>query len=451
MWIEFEIVASENETIFLPENMGNNFNDSVFITFGDKTFQAEVQYSNELEIPEESTYEKPGKIKITSKIAEKLYFIDSLIYRVQIEEDKVFIGPVIGLLLGTHTHRYNPRHMKKYSDRFGIYNKIGGLVYAFSPKLINWKKKIAFGLYYNERNEVWEYGRFPLPEVVYRRDFHGSYKLVKRLIKCTDGRLFNSHRFSKLELYDYISKSDELRKYLPQTQMTMNFDQVKKFVDNFDRVILKPVDLSRGRGICIIEKINTTYKVIDYRLKNPTESIINDVGSLENFFNLNQGFFNGYLIQKYLSLARIDRSLFDIRVVMQKNEKKSWQCTGIECRVSGNDCHLTNISRGGYALTLEEALYRAFGSDYEGIPKKVDDFCQRFCCYMDEMGEHFSEFGIDVAVDTDRNIWLIEANVFPSFKGFKTMDRQTYLKIRYAPFIYALSLTRFGKEDNEEV
>jgi hypothetical protein len=63
---------------------------------------------------------------------------------------------------------------------------------------------------------------------------------------------------------------------------------------------------------------------------------------------------------------------------------------------------------------------------------------------MDQMGHHFAEFGLDIAVDENKAIWLIEANVFPSFKGFKKMDRNTYLAIRYMPLQYALSLTEFG-------
>jgi hypothetical protein len=67
------------------------------------------------------------------------------------------------------------------------------------------------------------------------------------------------------------------------------------------------------------------------------------------------------------------------------------------------------------------------------------------------MGHHFAEFGLDIAVDESKDIWLIEANVFPSFKGFKTTDRNTYLAIRYKPLLYALSLTEFGSDKPSEV
>jgi hypothetical protein len=130
---------------------------------------------------------------------------------------------------------------------------------------------------------------------------------------------------------------------------------------------------------------------------------------------------------------------------MQKHKGNVWDCTGIECRVSCKDSHITNISRGGYALTLQEALEQSFIKDYELLPAKINDFCQKFCINMDKMNHHFAEFGIDIAVDVDKNIWLIEANVFPSFKGFKVIDRKTYLTIRYNPLLYALSLTQFGE------
>jgi len=205
------------------------------------------------------------------------------------------------------------------------------------------------------------------------------------------------------------------------------------------------LDLSRGRGLCIIEKSDCAYKIIDYRFKQPVITMLDNAETLKLFFDENKMFFNNYLIQKYLPLAKIGDSIFDIRVVMQKQKANVWGCTGIECRVSKENGYITNISRGGRALTLEESLKQSFGDDYEMIPKQIDDYCQKFCEYMDTMGKNFAEFGIDIAVDIDKNLWLIEANVFPSFKGFKYLDAETYLKIRYTPLLYALSLTQLGE------
>lgn len=446
MWVKIEVIPSDHETIYLPACLQAKYKNLCSVTFGHLSVNAEVKYANDLEAQEGSTYERPVKIRLTDILREKLQIPDVLVYQCKISEPNILLGPVIGFLLGIHTHRYNAAHMTKYSDRFGIYNKVGGLIYAFSPKSINWKNNTAYGLYYNISKTQWEYGHFPLPEVIYRRDFHSSPKLIKELIKLTNGRLFNSYRYTKIELYNIVRRDPKLCKYLPPTETSRDHYQLKRFINNFGKVILKPIDLSRGRGICIIEKKDTGYRVIDYRHKSAIVSEYNDMEAFDDFLSVNRGLFCKYLIQKYLPLARIDKSPFDIRVVMHKGKDKTWGCTGIECRVSNGNSHITNISRGGYALSLGDALRKAFPTncDYNKLSQQIHDFCIAFCQCMDNTHEHYAELGMDVAVDVNQNLWLIEANVFPSFKGFKKMDYETYLSIRYKPLLYALSLTEFG-------
>lgn len=451
MWAKFEVVPSDGDIIYLPLSWSDRLGESVSIRFGTgNTVRAAVIYSKELQLREYSTYEEPGVIRISNSVCNQLLVQTSLVYQIKIVDSCIIIGPIIGILLGVHSQHYNPKHMKKYSDRMGIYNKIGGLIYAFSPKTVNWEKHQAFGLFYNIVTAEWEYGCFPLPEVIYRRDFHSNPKYIKRLTEITDGRLFNSYRFTKMEMYNYLSKQEKIKRYLPPTELSLNFEQVTKFVDRYRKVILKPVDLSRGRGICIIEKYDTFYQITDYRYKYPSTTVINSLSDFEQYFRLNQSFFSKYLIQKYLNLARINTSIFDIRVVMQKRKDKVWGCTGVECRVS-KDSHITNISRGGYALTLQETLEKAFAKDCKEIAVEIDTFCYEVCKEFDQMGHHFAEFGLDIAVDENKDIWLIEANVFPSFKGFKKIDRKTYLAIRYTPLLYAMSLSEFGDKDDEYV
>jgi glutathione synthase/RimK-type ligase-like ATP-grasp enzyme len=248
-----------------------------------------------------------------------------------------------------------------------------------------------------------------------------------------------------MELFNFLSLNGDMQKYLPPTELSQDFEQVLNFINRHEKVIFKPLDLSRGRGMCIVEKSGTLYQISDYRYRHRITAVLNSQSALQEFFSLNQVFFNKYLVQKYISLARVDNSRFDVRVVMQKQKRKTWVCTGTECRVSSNS-HLTNISRGGYAMTLDEALRLAFKKNYEYIPGKIDKLCLNVCRQMDGMGHNFAEFGMDIAVDEKKSIWLIEVNVFPSFKGFKSTDYNTYLNIRYTPLLYALSLTKFGAE-----
>lgn len=448
MWAKIEVVPSEHQIIFLPLEWEKHCKEPLKIEFSGKSVKVSVQFMEAEEIKGENSFDKPINIKISNKVKDILLIQESIIYQIKIEDSSIVIGPVIGLLMGMDTERYNPQHMNKYSDRFGIYPEVGGLIYGFSPKLINWDKHMVYGLYYNYGKGEWEYGDFPLPEVIYRRDFHTDPDIISKLVEYTGGRLFNSCRLTKYELFDFIRQNSELNQYLPPTELSMNLEQVIKFIDSHNKVILKPIDLSRGRGICIIEKIDCSYQITDYRSKQPVVWFYHDQEALKEFFDTNTNLFDKYLIQKYLALAKIGESLFDIRVVMQRQKDKTWACTGIECRVSCPNSHLTNISRGGYALCLDEALHQAFDSEHELLSRKVKEISHKFCDYMDTLKEHFAEFGLDIAIDLDKNLWFIEANVFPSFKGFKSMDFLNYLSIRYTPLLYALSLTKNGELNN---
>jgi glutathione synthase/RimK-type ligase-like ATP-grasp enzyme len=449
MWVKIEVVHHNGKAINLPAALAKERGSALAVKFGRKSTVADVQYRDDLEGAGENSFENPSRIQLTDKLQAELLMPEAPVYQIQIANTHVNLGPVIGLLLGNAIGRYDPLHMMKYSDRFGVYPQVGGLIYAFSPKRINWKEQTADGLYYNHRAASWEYGSFPLPEVIYRRDFHTEPDLIKRLEAYTEGRLFNSYRFSKYELYDFLKLNHELKQYLPPTEYSYEFNQIRQFVDCHQKAILKPVDLSRGRGICIIEKMNQKYKIVDFRGKQPSVYEPYNKELLENFFSVYGDFFHNYLIQKYIPLAQIGNSPFDIRVVMQKGPDQEWGCTGIECRVSNNG-YLTNISQGGYALPLNEALQQAFSTDYALLPERLHQLCWKLCSYMDTAGEHFAEFGLDIAIDTEQKLWIIEANVFPSFKGFKKMDMETYLSIRYTPLLYATSLTPFGRVEERK-
>lgn len=461
MWIKIEVIPQEREVIYLPERIMSRHTRMVRIKFGKKNALVHIMALDEAgdNSEEDGTFEKPVKIMISDKLASRLLIYTSLKYQMKFNYNIINIGPTIGLLLGDHSYAYNPIYMKKYSDRLGVYDKIGGLICAFSSESVDWEDNSVYGLYYNIADSKWEYGKFPIPSVIYRRNFHSKSPNVKKLIAITNNKMFNSWRFTKIYMYRYLMRNGRLIKHLPPTSKCVNYNQIKQFINKHGSVILKPISLSRGRGICIINQVSNGYKALDYRNNSTIETdIVNDV-ELRTFFEENAGFFKNYLIQKHLKLAKVDGQPYDIRVVMQKEQPHKWKCSGIECRVAAKKTLLTNISRGGYALTIDKALGSSFNmSDEQREEKKqqLDSLCLRLCEHLDRIGYHFAEFGIDIAIDEEGTLWIIEVNVFPSFKGFKLIDYKTYLNIRYAPLLYAANLSGFsnnteGRGDNDEL
>ncbi|HCW04581.1 MAG TPA: hypothetical protein DGK91_08675 [Clostridium sp.] len=446
MWISFEVAPANKDLMALPEGVDRNLEQVGKVVFGRSSSNVDIRISRELDFKGGENYDNPMKIIISSKLVDKLKIQREVIYQIKVTGKKIVIGPTIGFLLGPHDYLYSPEHMTKYSDRFGIYKKIGGLVYAFSERTIDWKNSTIYGLYYNWNNKKWEYGSFPIPAAIYRRDFHSRRETIERLMEATKGKMFNSWRFGKFYLYKHIKKRKTLVEYLPDTEVTVDYRQVKTFIDRVGHVILKPIYLSRGRGICIISKIEEGFKVSDYRYRDVKEFLLDNDEKLRDFFLENKDFFDSYLTQRYLEMAKVDGAPYDIRVVMQKNSRERWQCSGVECRVAAKKNLITNISRGGYALTLHEALKRSFDveeKEREKIKEDVYDICFQLCKSLDRLDHHFGEFGIDIALDVQGKPWIIEANVFPSFKGFKKLDYDTYLGIRYTPMLYAAYLAGF--------
>lgn len=439
MWIELEKIHNEIPIISLPSKLAAELEEMVEVKFGGRTITAKVESFTQ----EELQLDRPIRVKFSKKLIEDLLIPIQMKYRLKIKNKQIIIGPVIGFLLGVHNYLYTPKRMTKYSDRFGIYDQVGGLVCGFSPKCIDWQQKIIYGLYYDIVIQKWVYGCFPMPDVIYRRNFHYNGFEISNLLKETNGNLFNSFRFDKYELFQHIMPNKELAQHLPHTELFNNIEQLNRFIKLYGMIILKPKSLSRGQGICIIGKVDNGYEIKDYRQENVVEIFLNDTSELNTFFDKNPDFFKNYLIQQFIHLVKVDNSVFDIRVVMQKGNNFNWQCTGVECRVAGNKSLLTNISRNGYAITLQQALTSAFSKE-TNIQKLIQEimiFSEKLCVNIETMDKHYAEFGLDIGIDQTEKLWFIEANVFPSFKGFKKMDYQTYLQIRYQPLLYALFLT----------
>lgn len=446
MWIKIVTVPVEGKVIYLPPGLTEDLKADVMVSFGKISMRTAVRADTSLESEGGNDFDNPIVIRFSEKLISELRIYPSLTYQMKLKSRSIIVGPTVGLLLGPHDYIYSPKHMTKYSDRFGIYEKVGGLIYAFSPKTVDWENNEVYGLYYDYGKEQWRFGIFPIPTVIYRRDFHSSQGDIRKLINITNGKIFNSWRFGKFYLYRHVKKHNKLAKHVPATEICKNYNQIKKFIEENNDVILKPIYLSRGRGICIINKEGSHYRVFDYRNNGTKEFVLENDEALKDFFDKNEDLFNKYLIQKHLLLARVDGAPYDIRVVMQKDENSNWKCSGIECRVAAQESLITNISRGGYALTLDEALEKSLSLDrfnLEEVKQRIDRLCLDLCESLDSIGHHFAEFGVDIALDEEGNSWIIEVNVFPSFKGFKTMDYNTYLTIRYTPILYAAHLAGF--------
>jgi glutathione synthase/RimK-type ligase-like ATP-grasp enzyme len=435
--------------LYVSKELENQLKNKTKLVFGQREIAITVKAISSISEQLENSFQNPLSVQLSSCLFDNLLIKESSIYQMYDRENVIYIGPVIGFLLGEQHYYYHHRRLQEITDAMGAYEKVGGLFIAFSHCSISWEEDCLYGLYFNYQLKKWQYDKLPLPSVVYRRGFNERNNFINEAFDHVNWKVFNAVKVDKWKLYNELKKHRVFETYLPETAL-LTAENVGLFLKKYSKVILKPNKLSRGRGITVLKAVdNDDIEVHDHRKFTDFK-----LSHLKLVDYLQEGNFFGreYIIQPFLDLARINGSPWDIRVVMQKNPKKKWICNGIECRLAGTGKLLTNICRGGTALHLDEALKQAFPAkkiDIVKINKEIKRIAKEFCEVMDQSGIHFAEFGLDIALDQQLQYWFIEANVRPTFKGFKNLDEQIYQKICYEPILYSASIAGFSWEGNE--
>ncbi len=429
--VKFDIVNSKNELILPITYEKYDINK---VKYGLLTKNINVKYHTS------------HRLLISKELAKELFINKKSKYQIYAEKNTLNIGPLIGFLLGDNTHLYSTKHMEKYSDRLRVLSVTGGTVCAFSSRTIDYEGKKVYGLIYDVKSRKWRYAKTPIPSIIYRRSFK-SQKVVNKLRDDLGCTVFNSHKVIKSGFYTDLLRNYKMKEYIPKTTSVENSSIIINFLDKHKKVILKPKALSRGRGIVILELIGSDYNIYDYSIKPFKTVKISGKSAFKEFLMNRKDLLDDYLIQKYINLAQINNANFDIRIVVQKNLEDEWECTGIECRLSSPDLLITNVSLGGKALFIFDALKKSFPkmtfNEIKMMTKKIIDLSIKTAQTLETKDKNFFEFGIDMAIDKDKKLWLIEANVFPSFKGFKSFDMKTYIKIRERPILYAAKKAGF--------
>lgn len=450
IWINIKNHESSGDMIYFPQNLAEILPKQVKLQFGLRSMEVTVHPMKDIKVQVKNTFDTPIEIQCGEEVIKKLLISETLVYQLIYKEETLQIGPVIGFLLGEQSYYCDDRNMQGLTRGMGIYSEIGGLFIAFKDISIDWDNMIINGLYYENETMKWKYGTLPMPSVVFRRAFYTSEKVVKKLIRLTGNKVFNSTRFDKWAMHKILEKDHNFKEYLPETQALVAVELFHNSIEKYKRIILKPSGLSRGRGICFVHKLEDSFGIYDYRISDLPRFYILEKNEIDEYIT-NNFVDKNYIIQQQLQLATINGAPFDIRIVMGKNEDKSWYCRGIECRKAGPKNKITNISRGGQALSVNNAIRLAFGPtvDSNKIRRELISLAEEFCRLMDESGEHFAEFGLDLAIDSQQRYWFIEANVRPVFRGFKNMDYDNYLHIRHMPLLYAASIAGFGREERD--
>ncbi|GHH98567.1 YheC/YheD family endospore coat-associated protein [Neobacillus kokaensis] len=322
----------------------------------------------------------------------------------------------------------------------------------FIPSQINPHTQSVRGKKFDSKTTQWVDDEFPIPTILYDRCFYGDDEHSKQCLpivswlKSRNDITFLGYGLpNKLELYDSL-KNTVLAPYLPPTLAASNSDIILKELEAKEKIILKPINGSQGHGIYYVKKNDKTYHVKTEKQKQIISRIFPNKAKLLKWLKpLITA--RKYLLQPYLELFNKEHQPFDIRILLQKDEKGFWCERGRGIRFGTTGGILSNLSAGGSAAAFSEWTATL-------PPKAVEYMCSELDYILDKLPillEHeylpLFEIGVDIGIAKNGSIWILDLNSKPGRKVIFQTTPGINETLYQAPLIYAKHL--YGMEQQE--
>ncbi|MDN4594164.1 YheC/YheD family protein [Polycladomyces subterraneus] len=229
---------------------------------------------------------------------------------------------------------------------------------------------------------------------------------------------------SKMKKNNLLLKDPEIAPHIPKT-VWFTVGALKEMLNTYSTVFVKPDTGYCGNGIIRIKKVNE----LQYEICYSYTDVVN-TADLENTCNevanrIKSG--TSYIIQQGIDLANYNGKAFDVRITMHRPLDK-WQLTGWFARVSTSNKAVTNWSKGGKLVPLEQVL-AANKLNATEISRELADLAHQISHTFGSV-YGMRVLGVDMAVDKKGKVWFIEVNTTPIvrklFKDFG--NKQMYDK-----------------------
>ena len=294
-----------------------------------------------------------------------------------------------------------------------------------------------------------------MPDIIYdysflknkKRSVRKQAQLLKRRLR-RQGIPFVNHP-------SLVTKVSSKRSFAAAMhQEGLNHPETKDFspknlaylLNKFGRVFIKPNYGSGGKGIMIVEKGVTSYKLTVNLPKEaelfkdgiyePISDVstymrvrFEDLDTIE-MFDLIQTiidlyfdqYHHDYTVQPGISGICLRGKSFDLRVTTQRDGSNEIKVTGAFLRVGGN------ISQGGYFAPIS-LISELVGEDAENLLQSAFQLALAAHSSLEEPshGKTFAELGCDIVFDQEGKAFIIETNAKPGYINiFDQHERQLF-------------------------
>ncbi|MCM3767346.1 YheC/YheD family protein [Neobacillus niacini] len=282
---------------------------------------------------------------------------------------------------------------------------LNGISFVFTYE--NAGKDMIDGYIFDPDQSRWMKERFPYPDVVYNRipfrktEQQDESQRFFSLLKEKNIPFFNPCFIDKFELYQLLKKHPFLKKYLPESLLVTEDDELHSFLTGYKSIYLKPAHSSKGKGIFRL-RIDS-----DNRLTLQDKNTSQTYPSFQHFWEEWRELLlkKNYLAQQEIESSQFDGFRYDFRILAHADKEK-YKVTGIAIRQSQEQDITTHIPSGGRMLPYERVQTSAHDHFIHSIVSPIGTA-------LSEQFGYFGEFSIDAAVSTTGHYYIFEVNSKP--------------------------------------
>ncbi|MGG1571958.1 YheC/YheD family protein [Fictibacillus sp. NRS-1165] len=390
-----------------------------------------------------------NELLLTQDLWEELSIPFEAKIHVHIFGSRFLIGPLVAIFtsgVGLFPSRPVGERSSFFSKLLTAGRQVGAYYFVFGPGQIHQENRMINGFFYSDKG--WSQHLVPLPSVIYNqipnRRTEKSLKF-KKTVHLLEAQwkipFFNPSFFSKWEIFRFLKKESAVRNYLPYTAVNPGVQLIENMLTAYPSVFFKPVGGSHGRGILSVRKEPSGGYSCRFREDNHPR--IEQHSSLISLLKTRKlfGRLQNTLVQQGIDLIAYDQRPVDFRVHTNKNMEGNWVVSAIAAKIAGKQALTTHLAYGGDVMRPKDVLMRT-GLPANGLSKLQLAALQLSEAIDKNTAGIIGEIGFDLGLDSEGNVWLIEANSRPgrsifSHSIFRAEDRAT----RMLPLQYAVHLT----------
>ncbi|MDF2927236.1 MAG: hypothetical protein K0R57_6150 [Paenibacillaceae bacterium] len=332
-------------------------------------------------------------------------------YALKQTADSLIIGPYVGILLKRKKKNIAPDLL---DDLARFYDRLGGALLVFAGDSVRMEKRTIEGFVYNARSKLWTWEKdCSYPAAIFCRA-HLSKTLADHFNAVLGKRIFNDYRMNKWRMHQILLQSSALRRHIPQSRLLRKPADLVDMLGECKAVYIKPLQGSGGRDVMKALHASSGFSLV-YRREGErfAAQSFRSVQGLSRFVE-KRSQDRKYMLQQGIELLSHQGRLMDFRLVLVKDGRGSWKCTGIIARYGPEGSIVSNINAGGHAEDSRTALRKVLkgikDEEIGRIHKKMKRCALAAAQEIEANGIHAGNLGIDLALDAGLHVWILEVN-----------------------------------------